>query len=110
VVIAKIRLTPQPAHRREVLELLESVQGPALARVDCLECQISEDGGKHGAICYCEHWDSEAALQEHFRSALYRNLLVALEFSSRPPEIYFHSVSSTRGMEFIESLRTQEQA
>ena len=110
MVIATIRLTPRPAHRREVMELLQSVQGPALAQVDCLECRICEEVGRHGAICYHEHWNSEAGLQAHIRSALYRNLLVALELSSRTPEIHFHSVASTRGMEFIETLRTTEAA
>jgi quinol monooxygenase YgiN len=110
MVIATIRLTPQPARRREVMELLQSVQGPALARLDCLESRICEEVGKHGVICYREHWNSEAGLREHIRSDLYLNLLVALELASRPPEICFYSVSSTRGLEFIASLRAPEEA
>ena len=56
-------------------------------------------------MLYVEQWESEEDLQRHIRSDLYRRILEAMELSCRSPEVSFHSVSATAGMELIEALR-----
>jgi hypothetical protein len=52
----------------------------------------------------CAHWETEAALQEHIRSDYYRRILIACELSDHPPEVRFHHVSRTQGMDLIQQI------
>jgi quinol monooxygenase YgiN len=89
----------------ELLEILRSVLGPTEAQPGCLSCHIYAEEGPDHAIVFGAHWETEAALQEHIRSDFYRRILVACELSDRPPEVSFHHVSRTQGMDLIQQLR-----
>ena len=105
MIISTLRIMPSAKQRRETLEMLRSVQGPTLAYPGCVSCRIYEEHGPDRAILFYERWESEAAFQEHVRSDLYHHVLAAVELSNRPPEICFHHVSATQGMDLIENLR-----
>lgn len=106
VVVSTLRIVPLPKQRFEVLEILRSVQGPTLAHPGCQGCRIYEEQGPEHSILLCGLWESETALHEHIRSGFYRRVLSAVELSSRAPEVCFHHVSATEGMELIEKLRS----
>ena len=57
------------------------------------------------AITWIEEWDSEDALRQHIRSDEYRTLLAVVDMSVREPEVRFHTVAKTAGMELIASFR-----
>jgi len=59
----------------------------------------------HKPIQYTEQWESEAALETHLRSELYRRILAALELSKHAPEVHFYYTSETKGFELIECMR-----
>ena len=105
VVISTLRFVPSPKQHPEVLEILRSVLGPTETHPGCLSCHIYEEDGPDQATVLCGHWETEAALEEHIRSDLYRRVLAACELSNRPPEFCFHHVSRTQGMELIQQLR-----
>lgn len=100
-----LRLFPSREQRRQMLGILRSVQGPTQAQPHCLECGFYEAANGEDAVLYLERWDSEPELQRHVRSDLYRRVLEAAELSRRSPEVHFHHVAATQGMEFIETLR-----
>jgi hypothetical protein len=54
-----------------------------------------------------ERWDSEPEFERHIRSEIYRRILAALDFSSKPPEVVFDFVTTSKGMELIEALRRE---
>ncbi len=66
-----------------------------------------EEDGSDEAILYMEQWDSESGFERHVRSELYRRILAAVEFSRKTPEIEFNYVSTTRGIDLIEALRSE---
>ena len=105
MVISTLRIVPSPKHRSEVLEILRSVQGPTETQPGCLSYCIYEEEGPDQATLLCGRWETEAALREHIRSEFFRRLLVACELSTRPPEVCFHHVSATQGIELIQQLR-----
>jgi quinol monooxygenase YgiN len=107
MVVSTLRLFPSREQRRHTLGVLRSVQGPTQAQPHCLTCRIYEEDGYEEAVFYIEKWDSEAALEQHICSELYRRILAALELSRVPPEIHFHYVSATKGMDLIAALRGQ---
>ena len=103
--LSTLRIFPTREKRRQVLGLLRSVQGPTQAEPHCLACRIYEEDGYQEAILYLEWWDSEERFEGHVTSDLYRRVLEAMELSRIPPEMSFHRVAETRGMELIEALR-----
>ena len=70
-----------------------------------MDCAVYTDPGEGQTILYLEQWQSRKTLDRHIRSELYFRVLSAMELADEPPEIYFHEVSDTRGLEYVESLR-----
>ena len=105
MVISTLRIVPSPKQRSEVLEVLLSVRGPTEIQPGCLSCGVYEEKGPDHAVVFRAHWETESALHEHICSDFYPRLLAACELSNRPPEVCFHHVSATQGMDLIEQLR-----
>jgi len=107
VVVSIMKLFIPAERRTEAAAMLNTMQGRLEICSDFLGSSIQERNLPCSHIVYSEHWNSEKALFSHIRSALYRRVLAVIEFSSRPPEISFYFVSHTRGMELIQSLRSE---
>ena len=105
MVIGTLRILLSPDRRAEVIQILQSIQGPVSALPDCAGCHIYEEEDPEPAVVLVERWESEAALEEHIRSEAYRRILGAIERSGSPPEVCFDFVSASKGMELIERLR-----
>jgi len=97
-----------PELRREVLNILDTVTGPAAVEPGCLGCSVLEEPGDDRKIFYIERWRSEEEMQHHIRSSLYLRVLNALELSSLAPEVEFYEYSGGNGLELIRSLRSME--
>ena len=110
MIISTLRIEPPPKKHLHVLDILRSVQGPTLAQPGCVSCDIFVDSGLDRAILFFEQWECEAALHQHIGSDLYRRILAAIELAKTRPEIHFHLVSTTQGMELVERLRRSADA
>ena len=106
--LSTVRLAPRTEHRQALLDILRSVQGPALAHQGCLGCRVYTEAEPDGGVLYCECWQSSSDLHAHIRSPLYRRVLAAMELSALEPEICFHSVSATEGFDLVQRLRGAE--
>jgi quinol monooxygenase YgiN len=53
-----------------------------------------------------EDWQTEEDLQRHIRSDDYRKFLALIDLSSEPPELTFHRVSETFGIEYLSRVRS----
>jgi len=87
------------------MDLLKSTQDLTLRSPGCLGCSIFVEDYSHSHIRYAEQWESEAALHDHLRSELYRQVLSAMELSKRQPEVDFYHTSRREGFELIEAMR-----
>ena len=105
MVVGTVRIVPTPPRREEVLEVLQSVQGPVRAEAGCVSCDIYEEQGADRAIVLVERWASEASLETHLRSEAYRRILCAMELSGGQPDVRFESVTASEGIELIERSR-----
>jgi quinol monooxygenase YgiN len=106
MVVGVIRIPVSLKRRAAVLEVLRSVQGPVLAQPGCQAFQISEEETPERAIIVIDRWESDNALEAYIRSEAYRRILGALELSGGPPEMSYHHVSTSDGMELVERLRS----
>jgi quinol monooxygenase YgiN len=105
MILGILRIPLATTRHAEVLEVLRSVQGPILAQPGCSACQIYNEEGQEPAILLVGRWESQDTLENHIRSEAYRRILGAIELAGGPPEVSFHAVSATEGMELVERLR-----
>ncbi|ABQ26844.1 putative quinol monooxygenase [Geotalea uraniireducens] len=106
MMLAMVKIGASPGKRQEILDILLSVKGPTLAAPGCRACSIYEEYGADQTIAYVELWQSPAEMYRHIRSTLYSRILEAMELSASNPEISFHMILRTEGMELIENLRS----
>jgi quinol monooxygenase YgiN len=106
MIVGTLRILPEPHRRAEVLEILETIQGPVVAQPGCVACHVYEESLPAHAIVLVERWQSQAALEAHLRSEIYRRILGAIELSGGPPEVRFDYVSASEGIDLIERART----
>ena len=103
MIISTIRINAAPARKKEILEILYSVKGPAEGQPGCLNSNIYQNLLANHLITYVEVWKTKDGLFKHIRSPLYRSILAAIDMSCELPDIQFSSVSETDGMELIKA-------
>ncbi|MHC1727265.1 MAG: putative quinol monooxygenase [Syntrophobacteraceae bacterium] len=106
MILAAIRMAIPPQKRNEALTILRAVA--ELCRDDpaCLSCHIYGDLQEKKVLVLEQAWKTEEALDLHIRSDEYRNLLIVLEMAPQQPEIRFHTVTGSSGIETIERARS----
>ena len=106
MILSLTKIIPLPRKQQVVLDILRSVIVPTRIKSGCMDCAVYANQEEAQAILYLEQWQSQESLDRHIRSELYFRVLSAMELANEPPEIYFHEVSETKGLEYVESLRT----
>lgn len=96
-----LKVISNSSNKEEILEILYSVKGPTEASPECLNSSVFNDSENESIIYYQEVWQDKAALSEHIRSDIYKNIFAVMDMSDGPPEIKFNTVSHTAGMDFI---------
>ncbi len=105
VTIVSFTIVVPTGRHEEFLNSLRSFKGPTEVAPGCIRCRILQDMDDHQLLTYSEEWRTDKELQDHVRSARYRQLLVIIDQSMARPEIYYHTVTKTKGLEIIEALR-----
>jgi quinol monooxygenase YgiN len=106
MVITLLRVAASPNKQEAVLEILRSVIDLTWGLPGCMGCVCYEEPKKEGSVLYMEQWESKEDLYRHIQSDLYLRLISVMEMAVEAPEIRFHEVSKSMGMELIETLRT----
>lgn len=104
MILSLLRIFPRPGKRDQVLEILQSVTGPALAEPGCVGCEIAAGIGD-GSLLFVEEWKSEADLARHLRSDLYDRVLAAVEEAALPPRLLFVDLRNARGLDLVREAR-----
>ncbi len=106
MILSFVKINPLPGKQQVVPDILRSVIVPTRLKSGCMDCAVYTNQGEGQTVLYLEQWQSQEPLDRHIRSELYFRVLSAMELADEAPEIYFHEVSETRGLEYVESLRT----
>jgi quinol monooxygenase YgiN len=88
-----------------MVEILQAVAARAAADAGCARSGVFAALDEEASLLYQEVWNSEEALSRHIRSPLFSRILSAMDLAAREPEVRFHEVSSSKGMEWVEALR-----
>jgi quinol monooxygenase YgiN len=104
-VFSILRVTVSSKSRKGVLDLMYFIKGPMCNLPGCMSCHGYQDVDNPNRLTLVEEWESLEDLEKHIATDDYRKKLSILDLSSQPPEILFHTVSETRGMDLITAVR-----
>ena len=79
----------------------------AATRLDrgCQECAAWTD--REFTVHYSEGWAAEADVRRRVRSSGFSTLLTLMECGTAPPEVKFDFVTKTRGLDYVEEIRSE---
>ena len=106
MIHATIRMKMPAQKVREGIEILRSVAERTRVKPGCIGCRIYHDAQEENVIMIDELWRSQEDLDQHLRSADYREVLLVVEMAEETPEIKFAETSQSTGVETIEKART----
>jgi quinol monooxygenase YgiN len=72
----------------------------------CIGCSVATDIGNRGTVRYTEEWLTEEELRHHVRSDIFGQLVTLIDNAIEPPRIEFKLVHETRGLDFVEEVRS----
>ncbi len=104
MIIFTLHLTISSKIKDEVLHIVHSLIGPTEAYPSCIRCRLYDDTGNNNEILLLEEWESQEELEQHIRSHEFRKILALMDLANKPPEVSFHTVSNTAGLELVEAL------
>lgn len=106
--VIMVRIFP-PATKKAPLEgFLSSLLGPTRVQQGCLGCSLASEVDSD-ALLYIESWESDADLLRRLQSDDYGKILIAMEMSTRAPEVSICRQIDDQGMEFINIARLSHQ-
>ena len=105
MIISTIEIAIPDGKRGETLELLRMYLGPVCYKAGCISCKAYQELDTENSLILIEKWISQAYLDQHLRSSEYRKVITLMDISSEPPEIKYHTIWNSAGMELLEKLR-----
>jgi quinol monooxygenase YgiN len=82
--------------RDQLLELLAETQARAREEPGCVSYAFAEVVGEPGRLLVCQEWDSEPALEQHYRSSGFADYQQRVgEFLARPSDVRIHHIRET---------------
>lgn len=105
MIIATLRMTAPPDKRDEFLRALRLLMGPVGVESGCLSCHVYRNAESENELIITQEWATQADLDHHLRTDDFRKVLIMLELSSEPPDICFHTIIHTAGIEVIENAQ-----
>lgn len=105
MILATLRMMIPPDKIHETLEFLRWVAKQTRCISGCLSFRIYHDDDGDALIMVEELWNSQEELDRHLQSDNYRHMLMLAETASEPPEIKFHTIITSAGLELVERAR-----
>jgi quinol monooxygenase YgiN len=104
MIITLLQLKVSPKQRLNVLKTIHSMIGPTSAKSGCIDCGFYSKTQNDDELILLEKWESQADLENYIRSEEFRKVLLAIDMANEPPEIYFHTIATTEGMDLVEKV------
>lgn len=105
MIVSTLQIVVPARKREEALEILRMYWGPTCHQPGCISCQGFQGLDNKNNFILIEKWISQAYLDHHLSSSEYKKVLALMDISSEPPEIKFHTVWNSAGIELVEKLR-----
>jgi quinol monooxygenase YgiN len=104
MIQASLRIMAPEGKRKEFVDVLLGLKGPAEVLKGCRACRIFQDVDDESAITYLVQWDTQEGLEEHLCSERFRRLLPYIEMSLEPPAVDVSTIDRVGGIEFLVAI------
>ena len=108
MIQAGLRIVASAERRDEIVQTFRSRIGPTEVKRGCLGCRFYQDVSDKSVLTYLEEWETREDFERHVRSDQYRKHLALIDLSTSPPELKFHTISETSGIEYLATVRSLE--
>lgn len=106
MIEATINITVSAQKRKELLQTFKAILNPIRREQGCLFCNCYVDIEAENSFCFMEGWQTRKHLDDHLRSVQFGVLIGAMSLLDQAPEIKFHTIASTAGLEAVTKART----
>jgi hypothetical protein len=106
-VTMSLRWNVPLAESRCITDALHRVMAAARAQFGCVGCSVTTHVGRHVGVEYTEEWSSEADLRRELQSDRFTSLAGLMEAATEPPFVEFVLPHGTRGLEYVEEVRSE---
>jgi len=105
MILSTLRITAASGQEDDVAFTLASLLGPTRVEPGCEGCHIYADVTADNVWIMQTEWRTWEELNRHLRSDRYRQILALMELSAAPPDVRFHEVCETVGIEHVQAIR-----
>ena len=105
MIILVLKLKVSPSDRKDVIGIFDTVSGSTSVKPGCKMVKLESDVHDDDDLILIEEWEAMPDLERHIASDEFRKIMAIMDMAVEPPEISFHSVSSTMGFEIVEKIR-----
>ena len=99
MVVAIGRVRTDAERRAELVRIGQRVAAASRSEAGCMSYQVCQDTESEHDFVFVEEWESEDALQRHFRTPHVAELMAAIRGAIvGPPDVKFHAVASSRDL------------
>jgi quinol monooxygenase YgiN len=105
MIVVTMYMHVRPEKRTEWLQTIGALVSLVREETGCVSSRFYLDVENDDAFCLLEAWATQEEMDKHLRSSNCGVLLGAMQLLSEPPEITFHTVSATAGIEAVQVAR-----
>lgn len=105
MIIELLGFVSRPDKGKDLFKVLNSSLGPTRVQPGCMECRLYQDCSDTSRHYLESRWETADDLVRHIQSDAYKRLLLLMELGTGPPSIEFFTVSETKGLDFIKTVR-----
>ena len=104
VVVGRVKTDTEK--REALIQIAQNVAAASRAEAGCISYRIYEDTESAHEFVFVEEWESEEALQTHFRTGHIAEFMGSiLSAIVGAPDVRFHTVASTRDLADVGASR-----
>lgn len=104
MIVVVGRVSTDAGKRAQLIEVAQKVASASREEAGCIDYRFYEDSEQPNRFVFVEEWESEAALQEHFRAPHIAEFMQSIGGAIvAAPDVKFHEVASTRDLSEVAS-------
>jgi quinol monooxygenase YgiN len=96
MIVVVGRVSTDADKRDELLRVGQTVARASREEAGCINYRIYEDTENANEFVFVEEWESDEALQAHFRTVHTAEFMAAIQATlTAPPDVKFHTIASS---------------
>ncbi len=103
MILAIMRMKAEGQNQEELVRVVVGTVGPTRVMPGCLDCKFCRSLDEDGQYVLHSEWRGIEELEAYLRAMEFGSVMVAMDLLAEPPQVRFHTVSRSSGMEVVEA-------